>query len=100
MMKLRLAAPQTLIDIADIEDLKGIKGWTAQATGGNLNVVIGALTTYRETRRSSSVFDGGLPRGGETRPTLSSVGSRPSLDARWRSSPTLRSAPAARPAGR
>ena len=60
MMKLRLAAPQTLIDIADIEDLKGIKGWTAQAAGGNLNAVIGALTTYRELG-SSGLLDGGLP---------------------------------------
>lgn len=59
MMKLRLAAPQILIDIADIEDLKGVKGWTAQASGG-LNVVVGALTTYRELGRSR-LFDGGLP---------------------------------------
>src|SRR6202043_92150 len=57
---LRLAAPQTLIDIADIEDLKGIKGWTAQAASGNLNVVLGALTTYRELG-TSRLFDGGLP---------------------------------------
>jgi len=40
MMKLRLAAPQLLIDIADIEDLKGITIGEAPAT-------VGALTTYR-----------------------------------------------------
>jgi carbon-monoxide dehydrogenase medium subunit len=45
MMKLRLAAPQVLIDIADLEELRG-GGWTAQ--GGGFTVLIGALTTYRQ----------------------------------------------------
>jgi aerobic carbon-monoxide dehydrogenase medium subunit len=40
LMKLRLAAPQILIDIADIADLKGI---TSNQTG----TTIGATTTYR-----------------------------------------------------
>jgi aerobic carbon-monoxide dehydrogenase medium subunit len=40
LMKLRLAAPQLLIDIADIADLKGIASNPASTT-------IGATTTYR-----------------------------------------------------
>jgi aerobic carbon-monoxide dehydrogenase medium subunit len=61
MMKLRLAAPQVLIDIADLEDLKGVQGRTAQAEG-KLNVVIGALTTYRELS-GNGLVGGELPVG-------------------------------------
>jgi carbon-monoxide dehydrogenase medium subunit len=47
MMKLRLAAPQVLIDIADIPDLKG-GGWHT----------IGALTTYRQLHLSDTLTSG------------------------------------------
>jgi len=49
MMKLRLAAPQVLIDIADIADLKG-GDWNATA--------IGALTTYRQLHLNGSLTSG------------------------------------------
>jgi aerobic carbon-monoxide dehydrogenase medium subunit len=57
MMKLRLAAPQVLIDIADLEELRG-GGWTAQRSG--FNMLIGALTTYRQLARNR-FFSEGLP---------------------------------------
>src|SRR5580704_5541555 len=57
MMKLRLAAPQVLIDIADVKELRG-GGWTAQGSG--FNVLIGALTTYRQLA-SSRFYSEGLP---------------------------------------
>ena len=57
MMKLRLAAPQVLIDIADLKELRG-EGWTAQGSG--FNVLIGALTTYRQLA-SSRFYSEGLP---------------------------------------
>lgn len=57
MMKLRLAAPQVLIDIADLEELGG-GGWTARGSG--FNVLIGALTTYRQLARNR-FFSEGLP---------------------------------------
>ena len=57
MMKLRLAAPQVLIDIADLKELRG-GGWTAQGSG--FNVLIGALTTYRQLA-SSRFYSEGLP---------------------------------------
>jgi aerobic carbon-monoxide dehydrogenase medium subunit len=44
MMKLRLAAPETLIDIGGLRDLAGVR---TDAPG----TVIGALTTYRELER-------------------------------------------------
>jgi aerobic carbon-monoxide dehydrogenase medium subunit len=44
MMKLRLAAPQTLIDIGGIRELAGV-------TSGGTKTVIGALTTYRALQR-------------------------------------------------
>lgn len=44
MMKLRLAAPETLIDIGGIPGLAGV-------TGDGAKTVIGALTTYRELER-------------------------------------------------
>jgi carbon-monoxide dehydrogenase medium subunit len=47
MMKLRLAAPQVLVDIAALEDLRGI------TSGGTR---IGALTTYRELQRHQGLI--------------------------------------------
>ena len=59
MMKLRLAAPQVLIDIADLEELK-TGGWTAQGSGFNMR--IGALTTYRQLAGNRFFSEGaGLP---------------------------------------
>jgi carbon-monoxide dehydrogenase medium subunit len=52
MMKLRLAAPQVLIDIADLEELKS--GW-----GYGPSHSIGALTTYRELSRERAVLRDG-----------------------------------------
>ena len=49
MMKLRLAAPQVLIDIGGLTELSN-GGWTA-GLGGSFNVLIGALTTYRQLGR-------------------------------------------------
>jgi aerobic carbon-monoxide dehydrogenase medium subunit len=49
MMKLRLAAPQVLIDIADLKELKG-GDWNATA--------IGALTTYRQLHLNGSLTSG------------------------------------------
>jgi carbon-monoxide dehydrogenase medium subunit len=46
MMKLRLAAPQVLIDIAGLKELR-TGGWTA-GLGGGFNMLLGALTTYRQ----------------------------------------------------
>jgi carbon-monoxide dehydrogenase medium subunit len=57
MMKLRLAAPQVLIDIADLEELKG-GSWTARGSG--FNMLIGALTTYRQLARNR-FYGEGLP---------------------------------------
>ena len=54
MMKLRLAAPQVLIDIADIEELK-TGGWYGPSH------TIGALTTYRQLSRQRSVSRDGTP---------------------------------------
>jgi aerobic carbon-monoxide dehydrogenase medium subunit len=48
MMKLRLAAPELLIDIAGLDDLRGI----ARSEGA---AVIGALTTYRELQREAGL---------------------------------------------
>ncbi len=48
MMKLRLAAPETLIDIGGLTELQGVTGDTA----------IGALTTYRALQRDPRVTDG------------------------------------------
>jgi aerobic carbon-monoxide dehydrogenase medium subunit len=47
MMKLRLSAPELIIDIGGIEGLRGV------ATGGA--TVIGALTTYRDLQREASL---------------------------------------------
>ena len=46
MMKLRLAAPEVLIDIGGLRELR-TAGWTA-GLGGRFNVLLGALTTYRQ----------------------------------------------------
>jgi carbon-monoxide dehydrogenase medium subunit len=65
MMKLRLAAPQLLIDIADLRELGG-GGWhgagDGTAAGADPGYAIGALTTYRELGRSRLV--NGAPAGG------------------------------------
>jgi carbon-monoxide dehydrogenase medium subunit len=42
-----LAAPQVLIDIADLKELKS-GAWLGSAVGGYLSCSIGALTTYRQ----------------------------------------------------
>ncbi|MGH3208622.1 MAG: FAD binding domain-containing protein [Trebonia sp.] len=55
MMKLRLAAPQVLIDIADLAELRG-GGWTARGSG--FDVRIGALTTYRDLAGNGLDSDG------------------------------------------
>jgi carbon-monoxide dehydrogenase medium subunit len=57
MMKLRLAVPQVLIDIADLEELR-TGGCSGQGSG--FNVLIGALTTYRQLSRDR-FYREGLP---------------------------------------
>ena len=54
MMKLRLAAPQVLIDLSDLEELK-----RGQRTG--YGHTIGALTTYRQLGRRRHVYRDGTP---------------------------------------
>ena len=61
MMKLRLAAPQVLIDIAGLPELSG-GGWDGPVAGGHLSYTIGALRTYRELGRDT-LLAGGLVRG-------------------------------------
>ena len=61
MMKLRLAAPQVLIDIAGLPELSN-GGWMRSVAGGSVNGSIGALSTYRELGRNA-VLNGGLIRG-------------------------------------
>lgn len=56
MMKLRLAAPQVLIDIADLDELKR-DGFYGQSH------TIGALTTYRQLSRQRHVDRDGNPTG-------------------------------------
>jgi aerobic carbon-monoxide dehydrogenase medium subunit len=58
LMKLRLATPGVLIDLAAIGDLKGVQDWTADADGGTLSATFGALTTYRELERDTAVTAG------------------------------------------
>jgi aerobic carbon-monoxide dehydrogenase medium subunit len=55
LMKLRLAAPQFLIDLAGIDGLKGVQAWTAAAGTGVVAATLGALTTYRELERDTTV---------------------------------------------
>lgn len=57
MMKLRLAAPEVLIDIAGLKELRS-GGYTA-GLGGNFNMLLGALTTYRQLDRE--YFSADLP---------------------------------------
>ena len=54
MMKLRLAAPQVLIDIADLKELKA-GGWYGSSR------TIGALTTYRQLSGQRFVSRDGAP---------------------------------------
>ena len=54
LMKLRLAAPQVLIDIADLDELKR-GAWTGYGH------TIGALTTYRQLSRRRYVSRDGTP---------------------------------------
>jgi carbon-monoxide dehydrogenase medium subunit len=61
MMKLRLAAPEVLIDIAGLPDLGG-GGWMGSVAGGHLSATLGALSTYRQLSRNS-LLNGGLIRG-------------------------------------
>jgi aerobic carbon-monoxide dehydrogenase medium subunit len=68
MMKLRLAVPQVLIDIADLKELK-TGGWHESAAGGYRSYSIGALTTYRQLSRSE-LINGGLGDGHEGSPGL------------------------------
>jgi aerobic carbon-monoxide dehydrogenase medium subunit len=56
MMKLRLAAPEVLIDIGGLKELR-TAGWTA-GLGGNFNLLLGALTTYRQLARDPSYSPG------------------------------------------
>ena len=58
VMKARAAQPDLLVDLADLEELRGITG-----SGGELE--IGAMTTYAELMDSSEVFG--------TRPVISRV---------------------------
>lgn len=48
MMKLRLAAPQVVIDIAGLPELRG-GGWMRSVAGGGLSYSIGALSTCCST---------------------------------------------------
>src|SRR5579863_1856777 len=56
MMKLRLAVPEVLIDIGGLKELRD-GGWTA-GLGGSFNVLIGALTTYRQLGRNRFYREG------------------------------------------
>ena len=56
MMKLRLAVPEVLIDIGGLKELR-TAGWTA-GLGGGFNVLLGALTTYRQLARNSFYSEG------------------------------------------
>ena len=61
MMKLRLAAPQVLIDIADLPELKG-GGWMGTVQGSHFSGSLGALSTYRQLSRDARLT-GGVIRG-------------------------------------
>ena len=66
MMKLRLATPTVLIDIADLPELKvpGGVAWSGSPGSGSLSLTVGALSTYRELGRSP-VLAGGTVRGSD-----------------------------------
>src|ERR1700722_9218717 len=64
MMKLRLAAPEVLIDIAGLKELR-TGGWMA-GLGGGFSMMLGALTTYRQLGRDRFYSDGHpVDRGGQ-----------------------------------
>jgi carbon-monoxide dehydrogenase medium subunit len=63
MMKLRLAAPEVLIDIADLEELK-------RGPGSGPRRTIGALTTYRQLGRQRDAGRAGAPAPGNGAPGL------------------------------
>jgi aerobic carbon-monoxide dehydrogenase medium subunit len=63
MMKLRLATPQVLIDIADLPELK-------RGTWAGASCNIGALTTYRQLGRQRVVSRDRTPGLGEEVPAL------------------------------
>jgi aerobic carbon-monoxide dehydrogenase medium subunit len=65
MMKLRLAIPQVLIDIADVPELKG---WAGSGARGALSYTIGALTTYRQLGRDSLLAGGRIRSQDESAP--------------------------------
>ena len=69
MMKLRLAAPQVLIDIANLNELK-TSGWYGAAAGGHLSYSVGALGTYRELGRDRLLNGGLIPARGNAAPRL------------------------------
>lgn len=63
MMKLRLAVPTVLIDIADLRELRS-GGWIGMTSrtraSGQLNLTIGASTTYRDLGRNPLLVGGVL----------------------------------------
>lgn len=68
MMKLRLAAPQVLIDIAELPELRG-GGWMGYAAGGSFGGSLGALSTYRQLGRHAMLAGGVIPgRSGNIAP--------------------------------
>lgn len=98
MMKLRLAAPEVLIDIVGLPDLGG-GGWMGSQAGGHLSYTISALATYRQLGRDP-LLSGGLIRDrDETIPRTAPRASPPSPTPS-RSSPTPRFAHGARSVAR
>jgi carbon-monoxide dehydrogenase medium subunit len=69
MMKLRLAAPQVLIDIADLKELQS-GGWYGSGAGDYLSYSIGALATYRQLGRDRLLNGGLIPARGDGTPHL------------------------------
>jgi aerobic carbon-monoxide dehydrogenase medium subunit len=69
MMKLRLAAPQILIDIADLKELSSA-GRYGVRTEGDLSFSIGALSTYRELGRDRLLTGGVAPAVNDGSPHL------------------------------
>jgi len=56
LMKLRLAVPTVLVDIAHLKEFSGELGWSAQ--GSRFNMLLGATTTYRTLARSRFYREG------------------------------------------
>ncbi len=94
MMKLRLAAPQVLIDIADLPELRR-GGWMSSVVGGSFGGSIGALSTYRQLGRNALLNGGVIRDRNENIPRAAPRGSLPSRTCS-RSSPTRRSGRGAR----